>query len=196
MSKWPWPQRLKRITRSSPACLAASASSNDRADRVRGLGRRDDPLGAGEPDRRLEGRRLRVRPRLDHALLDERADDRRVAVVAQAAGVDRRRHEVVAERVHRHQRGQPDRVAEVVAVGAPGQGRAGGRLGGDEAGRAGRRGASRGRTGRRSRRSWSRRRRSRSTTSGYSPAISICAIASWPITVWCRQTWLSTEPSE
>ena len=33
------------------------------------------------------------------------------------------------------------------------------------------------------------------TTSGSSPAISICAIASWPITVWCRQTWLSTEPS-
>jgi len=34
------------------------------------------------------------------------------------------------------------------------------------------------------------------TTSGYSPAISICLIDSWPITVWCRRTWLSTEPSE
>ena len=33
------------------------------------------------------------------------------------------------------------------------------------------------------------------TTSGSSPAISICAIASWPITVWWRQTWLRTEPS-
>ena len=32
-------------------------------------------------------------------------------------------------------------------------------------------------------------------TSGSSPAISICAIASWPITVWWRQTWLRTEPS-
>ena len=40
---------------------------------------------------------------------------RRVAVVAQPAGVHGRRHEVVAERVHRHQRRQPDRVAEVVA---------------------------------------------------------------------------------
>ena len=34
------------------------------------------------------------------------------------------------------------------------------------------------------------------TTSGSSPAMPICAMASWPITVWCRQTWFSTEPSE
>jgi hypothetical protein len=34
------------------------------------------------------------------------------------------------------------------------------------------------------------------TTSGSSPAISICAIDSWPMTVWCRQTCESTEPSE
>src|SRR5207248_11392618 len=34
------------------------------------------------------------------------------------------------------------------------------------------------------------------TTSGKAPAISICAIASWPITVWCRRTWLRTLPSE
>ena len=34
------------------------------------------------------------------------------------------------------------------------------------------------------------------TTSGKAPASSICAIASWPITVWCRSTWLSTLPSE
>jgi hypothetical protein len=33
------------------------------------------------------------------------------------------------------------------------------------------------------------------TTSGSSPAISIWARASCPITVWCRQTWLSTDPS-
>ena len=32
-------------------------------------------------------------------------------------------------------------------------------------------------------------------TSGYASAISSCAIASSPITVWCRSTWLSTEPS-
>ena len=34
------------------------------------------------------------------------------------------------------------------------------------------------------------------TTSGYSPASFICSCASSPITVWCMQTWLSTEPSE
>ena len=32
-------------------------------------------------------------------------------------------------------------------------------------------------------------------TSGSSPAISICSIASWPMTVWWRRTWLRTEPS-
>ena len=34
------------------------------------------------------------------------------------------------------------------------------------------------------------------TVSGSSPAISICAIASCPITVWCSRTWLRTDPSE
>ena len=33
------------------------------------------------------------------------------------------------------------------------------------------------------------------TISGYSPAISICFSASRPITVWCRATWLNTEPN-
>ena len=33
------------------------------------------------------------------------------------------------------------------------------------------------------------------STSGYASARSIWAIASSPITVWCRRTWLSTEPS-
>ena len=32
------------------------------------------------------------------------------------------------------------------------------------------------------------------TVSGYSPAISICFSASSPMMVWCRATWLSTEP--
>ena len=32
-------------------------------------------------------------------------------------------------------------------------------------------------------------------TSGSSPAISSCSIASWPTMVWCSSTWFSTEPS-
>ena len=70
---------------------------------------------------------------LDPAGADERAEHRRVAVVAQAARVHRRRDEAVAERVHRHQRRHPDRVAEVVGVDAARERRAGGRLGGDDA---------------------------------------------------------------
>src|SRR5690348_10709610 len=34
------------------------------------------------------------------------------------------------------------------------------------------------------------------TTSGYSPASFICPCASRPVTVWCMQTWLSTDPNE
>ncbi len=33
-------------------------------------------------------------------------------------------------------------------------------------------------------------------TSGSSPAIAICSIDSWPITVWWRSTKSNTEPSE
>ena len=32
------------------------------------------------------------------------------------------------------------------------------------------------------------------TMSGYSPVRAICFSASRPMTVWCRQTWLSTDP--
>jgi len=34
------------------------------------------------------------------------------------------------------------------------------------------------------------------TSSGNSPASSICASASRPITLWCSSTWLSTLPNE
>ena len=56
------------------------------------------------------------------------ADDRRVAVVAEPAGVDGRRHEVVAERVHRQQRRHAGGVAEVVVEAALGERRARRRL--------------------------------------------------------------------
>ena len=106
------------------------------------------PSAAGEPHGRGEDLVLAVGLRLDEPGLDQAAQHRRIAVVAKAAGVDRRRDEVVAERVHRHQRRQPGGVAEVVAVDAAGQRRAGGRLGGDEARRWRSRAGPRGRTGR------------------------------------------------
>ena len=90
-------------------------------------------LGPREAERGRERLVLLVGARLDQAGLHEPAQHRRVAVVAEPARVHRRRHEVVAERVHRHERGQPDGVAEVVAVGAAGERRAGRRLGGEEA---------------------------------------------------------------
>ena len=91
-------------------------------------GRRDDALGAGELHAGLEGGDLRHRHRLDQAFVQQLRHQRRIAVVAQAAGVDAGRHEVVAQRVHLHQRRVAGDVAVVVGVDALGQRRAGGRL--------------------------------------------------------------------
>src|SRR6266513_108615 len=110
MSKWPWPQRLTRITRSWPASFAASASSKTTRSACAGS-------GAGMMPSTWAKRTA--------------ASKAAVWAIARAHG---RRHEVVAERVHRHQRRQPDGVPEVVPVGAAGQGGTGGRLGGHEAG--------------------------------------------------------------
>ena len=49
-------------------------------------------------------------------------------MVAQAAGVNARRHEIVAERVHLHDRRVAGRIAVVVGIDALGQRRAGGRF--------------------------------------------------------------------
>ena len=101
--------------------LAASASSITARIACAGSGAGMIPSVRANCTRRLERLVLLVGARLDEPGLDEPAQHRRVAVVAQAAGVHGRRHEVVAERVHRHQRRQPDRVAEVVAVDAAGR---------------------------------------------------------------------------
>ena len=66
------------------------------ADGVGRLGRRQDALGPGELDAGLEARPLVDAARLDEAVLLEQADQRRHAVVAQAAGVDRLGDEVVS----------------------------------------------------------------------------------------------------
>src|SRR5262249_11778729 len=99
-------------------------------DRVRGLRRRQDPLGPGEPQPRLEALRLRLGHRLDQAQLVDVRPQRRHALVAQPARVDRVRHELVPEGVHLEQRGGPGGIAEVVGVHAAGERRARGRLDG------------------------------------------------------------------
>ena len=103
--------RLARVSR-------AGGLVDHGADRVRGLGSGDDPLGAREPHRGLERLVLFVGSRLDQTRFYQAAYQRRVAVVAQAAGVHGRRHEVVSKCVHRHQRRHSHCVAEVVCVGS------------------------------------------------------------------------------
>src|SRR6185312_6069725 len=70
------------------------------ADRMGRLGRREDPLRAGERDADLERGPLMDGLRLDVAALLEEADQRRHAVIPQAAGVDGLGDEIVAERMH------------------------------------------------------------------------------------------------
>src|SRR5690348_1166599 len=85
--------------------------SEDRAvDGVRGLRRRQDPLTAGERERRREDVVLQIRLGPHEPVAHELREERRRAVVAEPTGVNRRRHEVVAERVHRDERGQLARV--------------------------------------------------------------------------------------
>jgi hypothetical protein len=101
---------------------------------VRGLGGGNDPLRAGKPERRFKRRVLFEGAGLDESLVDEAAEEWSVAVIPQAASVHRRRNEVMAERVHRHERRHSHRVAEVVAIDAARQRRTGRGLAGDEAG--------------------------------------------------------------
>ena len=172
--------------------LAASASSITARIACAGSGAGMIPSVRANCTAAVERLVLLVGARLDRARLHEPAQHRRVAVVAQPAGVHGRRDEVVPERVHRHQRRQPGGVAEVVAVDAAGQRRARRGLGGDEPRARARRAG----TGTPARRSSSRRRRSRRSRPAPRPPAPSAAIASCPITVWCSSTWLSTEPSE
>ena len=80
---------------------------------VRRLGGRDDPFAAGKSHGGREHLALRVGLGPDEAVDDELGDERRHAVVAEPAGVDRRGDEVVTERVHGYERGQLAGVAEV-----------------------------------------------------------------------------------
>src|SRR3954463_4604308 len=97
------------MTRSSPASRAAVASSIVARIACAGSGAGMIPSAPANSSaaadvsfcREARGgdrRFLPVGARLDQALLDERAERRCVAVVAQPAGMDGRRHEVVAER--------------------------------------------------------------------------------------------------
>ena len=127
-------ERPNRITRDSPASRAACASSIAALIACAASGAGMIPSVRANRHGGLERLVLPVGPRLDEPALTSPHDQRRVAVVAQPAGVHRRRHELVPERVHRHQRRQPDRVAEVVGVDPAGQRRARCRLGGEESG--------------------------------------------------------------
>ena len=88
---------------------------------VGGLGSGDDALGAGELDGGREALRLRHSDGIHQPELVDVGDQRRHAVVAEAAGVDRVGDEVMPEGVHLHQRRHACGVAEVVGVHAPGQ---------------------------------------------------------------------------
>ena len=98
----------------------------DRAsDGVTGLRSRDDALGTREQHARLEGLRLVEIHRLHQSVLHQLRHDHTRAVITQTAGMDRRRLEGMADRVHREQGSQTRLVAEVILELAPRQFRAG-----------------------------------------------------------------------
>ena len=107
--------------------------ANRRRHAVIRFRRRDDSLGASEEHARFEALDLVDRLGVDQLVVKELADERARAVVAQAAGVDLGRHEVVTQGVHGNQRSHPDGVAEIVAKDAARQLRARRRLGGQAA---------------------------------------------------------------
>jgi hypothetical protein len=96
--------------------LAAQRLDDGALDRVVGLGRGHDALGAANSTPASKHSRLVVGHGLDQAQLLQVRHQRRHAVVAQAAGVEARRREGRAQRVHLGQRRQVAGVAEVVGV--------------------------------------------------------------------------------
>ena len=111
---------------------AAEGLADGAADGVRGFRGGNDSLGGGEQLGRLETLGLMEGRRADQPQFRPQADQGGHAVIAEAAGMDPRRHETVAEGVHLHQRRQLGGVAVVVAILAAAHAGAGVRLAGDE----------------------------------------------------------------
>ena len=107
--------------------------------------------------------------------------------------MDRRGHEAVPERVHRQEGRHLRRVAEVVAVAAAGEGGARGRLGGDDPDLPARRRF--GQEGEGQPREVGSATHAADDHVGLGAGLGELLAASWPTTVWCSRTWLSTLPS-
>jgi hypothetical protein len=112
----------------TPFGLAAQRFDDGALDRMVGLGCGQDAFGARKQHAGGEALVLRIGRGFDQVQFLQVADQRRHAVVAQAAGVEARRREGAAQRVHLGQRRQMRGVAEVVGELAARQAGAGGRL--------------------------------------------------------------------
>src|SRR4051812_29878541 len=113
--------------------LAAQRLVDRTTHRMRRLRRRHDTLAARELDTGVEASDLMVGARLDQAELRDMGNQRRHAVIAQAARMEARRNKSRAQRVHLHERREVGGVAEVIGILALGERGAGGRLDRDQA---------------------------------------------------------------
>ena len=102
-------------------------------DGVVGFGRGHDAFGAGKLNAGSECIELLHGGGFGQAEIDDMRDQRRHAVIAQAAGVNSRRNKGAAQGVHLDQRRQMAGVAEVVSEAALGEAGAGGGLHGHDA---------------------------------------------------------------
>src|SRR3984957_13806532 len=87
-----------------------------RADRMGCFRGRHDAFRAGELNARLEARVLVVSPRLDQPELLAVADQRRHAVIAQAAGMEAGRDKLRSQRMHLDEGSEMSGVAEVERI--------------------------------------------------------------------------------
>ena len=92
---------------------------------VRGFRRGNNPFRARKKRPGFKHAGLVNRQRLDQPQFERMADGRRHSVEAQSAGVDRRGHELVPERVHHQERRGLRRIAKIVAQLTLGQRRTG-----------------------------------------------------------------------
>ena len=95
---------------------------NGRGDGMAGFGGTDKAFGLGPGHRGFIAFDLVDGPRRVQSFDDALADQRRHAVIAQAAGVNRRRHKSVAQRVHRQQRRHAGGIAVVIGERCRGSG--------------------------------------------------------------------------
>src|SRR5260370_34170974 len=96
LAEWGLPGRCEEIRARPSRSPSPRGILGNGTNRVCGFRLRQKALGSREAAPLGEALVLLVGPSLDHALVDEQAQGRRVAVIPEAAGMDSLRHKPLA----------------------------------------------------------------------------------------------------